>query len=80
MKRLFTNISTLAGIVPAGVLRKEGAAMNDVAILSQAWLLVDEGQIAAFGDDTCVRFSYAASDENLAKACDRFEAFVKELS
>ncbi|MBR3291216.1 MAG: imidazolonepropionase [Bacteroidales bacterium] len=52
MKRLFTNISTLAGIVPAGVLRKEGAAMNDVAILSQAWLLVDEGQIAAFGDDT----------------------------
>ena len=52
MKRLFTNISTLAGIVPAGVLRKEGAAMNDVVMLPQAWLLVDEGQIAAFGDDT----------------------------
>ena len=52
MKRLFTNISTLAGIVPAGVLRKEGAAMNDVAMLPQAWLLIDEGRIAAFGDDT----------------------------
>ena len=50
MKRLFTNIGTLAGIVPAGVLRKEGAEMDDVAMLSQAWLLVDEGRIAAFGD------------------------------
>jgi aspartate aminotransferase len=27
---------------------------------------------AAFGDDSCVRFSYAASDETLQKACDRF--------
>ena len=52
MKRLFTNISTLAGIVPAGVLRKEGAAMNDVAMLPQAWLLIDEERIATFGDDT----------------------------
>ena len=50
MKRLFTNIGTLAGIVPAGVLRKEGAEMDEVAMLSQAWLLVDEGRIAAFGD------------------------------
>jgi imidazolonepropionase len=50
MKRLFTNIGTLAGIVPAGVLRKEGAEMDEVAVLSQAWLLVDEGRIAAFGD------------------------------
>jgi imidazolonepropionase len=50
MKRLFTNIGTLAGIVPAGVLRKEGAEMDEVAVLSQAWLLVDEGRIAAFSD------------------------------
>lgn len=34
---------------------------------------------AAFGDDTCVRFSYAASDETLAKACDRFIAGLKSL-
>ena len=34
---------------------------------------------AAFGDDTCVRFSYAASDETLAKACERFERGVKSL-
>ena len=34
---------------------------------------------AAFGDDTCVRFSYAASDETLAKACDRFEKGILGL-
>ena len=49
MKRLFLNIGTLAGIVSAGVLRKEGASMDEVGTLSDAWLLVDEGRIAAFG-------------------------------
>ena len=34
---------------------------------------------AAFGDDTCVRFSYAASDETLAKACERFEKGIRNL-
>ena len=52
MKRLFTHIGILAGIVPAGVLRKEGAAMDEVATLSGAWLLADDGRIAAFGDAT----------------------------
>ena len=50
MKRLFRNIGCLAGIVPAGILRKEGAAMDEVGTLSDAWLLVEEGRIAAFGD------------------------------
>ena len=49
MRKLFTNIGCLAGILPPGVLRKEGAAMDDVGTLSDAWLLVDEGRIAAFG-------------------------------
>ena len=49
MRRLFRHIGTLAGIVPAGVLRKEGPAMDEVGTLSDAWLLVDEGRIAAFG-------------------------------
>lgn len=34
---------------------------------------------AAFGDDSCVRFSYAASDETLAKACERFEKGIKSI-
>ena len=50
MKRLFTHIGTLAGIVPAGVLRKQGAEMDVVDTLHDAWLLADEGRIAAFGD------------------------------
>ena len=49
MRRLFRNIGTLAGIVPAGVLRKEGAAMDEVGTIDSAWLLVEEGRIAAFG-------------------------------
>ena len=49
MRRLFTHIGILAGIVPAGVLRKEGPSMDEVATLSDAWLLVDDGHIAAFG-------------------------------
>ncbi|MBR0501234.1 MAG: imidazolonepropionase [Bacteroidales bacterium] len=50
MRRLFTRIGTLAGIVPEGMLRKEGADMDHVETLSDAWLLVDKGRIAAFGD------------------------------
>ena len=49
MKKLFTHIGTLAGIVPAGVLRKEGAAMDEVGTIADAWLVVDNGKIAAFG-------------------------------
>jgi imidazolonepropionase len=49
MRRLFTNISSLVGILPAGILRKEGAAMDEVGILENAWLLVEGGRIAAFG-------------------------------
>lgn len=34
---------------------------------------------AAFGDDSCVRFSYAASDETLQRACDRFKRGLESL-
>ncbi len=50
MRRLFRNIGLLAGIVPADIRRKEGAAMDEVTTLADAWLLADDGQIAAFGD------------------------------
>ena len=49
MRRLFKNIGLLAGIVPAGLLRKEGAAMDEVTFLTDAWLLADGARIAAFG-------------------------------
>ena len=50
MRRLFKNIGILAGIVPAGVLRKQGREMDTVEELRNAWLLVDKDLIAAFGD------------------------------
>ena len=50
MRKLFVNIGTLAGIVPEGLLRKEGPQMDEVDALENAWLLVEEGLIADFGD------------------------------
>ena len=49
MRLLFKNIGVLAGVVPEGVLRKEGAAMDDAGLLEGAWLLAEDGLIAAFG-------------------------------
>ena len=37
------------GIVPAGVKRKQGEEMNETGILHNAWLLMDDDRIAAFG-------------------------------
>ncbi|MCR5709563.1 MAG: imidazolonepropionase [Bacteroidales bacterium] len=50
MRKLFKNIGTLAGILPAGVLRKEGSDMDRVECLSGAWLLASDGRIESFGD------------------------------
>lgn len=49
MKRLIKNIGMLVGALPAGVLRKEGAAMNELEMLPNAWLLIEEERIAAYG-------------------------------
>ena len=49
MRLLFKNIGTLAGVVPQGMLRKQGAEMDDAGLLAGAWLLADDGKIAQFG-------------------------------
>ena len=43
------NIGLLVGIVPDGVLRKEGATMDETGMLRDAWLKIEEGRIKAFG-------------------------------
>ena len=43
------NIGEIIGIVPQGVLRKDGDEMNETGILHNAYLLIEEGYIAAFG-------------------------------
>ena len=49
MRLLIKNIATLAGIVPAGVLRLEGAAMNSAGSIDCAYLVADDGIITRFG-------------------------------
>lgn len=49
MKTLIRNIGQIAGIVEAGVMRKEGASMSETDTLEDAWLLIEDDKIACFG-------------------------------
>ncbi|MDE6446365.1 MAG: imidazolonepropionase [Alistipes sp.] len=49
MKLLVRNIGTIVGIRPAALLRVCGEEMKRLETLDDAWLLADEGRIAAFG-------------------------------
>ena len=46
---LIKNIGEVVGIVPAGVLRKQGAEMAETGVLRDAWLAIEDGKIKAFG-------------------------------
>lgn len=49
MKTLIRNIGQIAGIVEAGVMRKEGVSMSETGTLENAWLLIADDKIACFG-------------------------------
>ena len=49
MKTCIKNIRKISGILPQGVLRKQGAEMNETGTLRDAWLLIEDGRIAAYG-------------------------------
>lgn len=49
MKTLVKHIGKIVGIRPAGCLRLCGAEMGRLETLDDAWLLAEEGRIAAFG-------------------------------
>lgn len=49
MKTLIRNIGQIAGIVEAGVMRKEGVSMSETGTLENAWLLIEDVKIACFG-------------------------------
>ncbi|MBR1705779.1 MAG: imidazolonepropionase [Bacteroidales bacterium] len=44
------NIGRLVGIVPEGVLRKQGAEMAQTGVLEDAWLEIEDGRIKGFGE------------------------------
>ena len=60
MKTIIYNIGTLAGILPEGVLKLEGAQMNHVECIEKAYLVIEDGIITEFGSE----------DENDIKALD----------
>lgn len=49
MKTLIRYIGQIAGIVEAGVMRKEGVSMSETGTLENAWLLIEDDKIACFG-------------------------------
>ena len=52
MRTLITNIRTLAGVSDGKQQRLQGAAMSCLESVDNAWLLVEDGIIAAYGDMT----------------------------
>lgn len=50
MKRIFVNIKELAGIAPAGLLRRRGTEMSEFPSLENAWLSTEDGVISGFGE------------------------------
>ena len=51
MKTIIYNIGTLAGILPEGKLKLEGAEMNTVECIENAYLVIEDGIITEFGQD-----------------------------
>ena len=51
MKTIIYNIGTLAGILPEGKLKLEGAEMNTVECIENAYLVIEDGIITEFGLD-----------------------------
>ena len=54
MRTLFHGIGSLVGLLPEGVLRKQGAGMGEVATLDDAWLLAEDGIIVDYGSGTAL--------------------------
>ena len=57
--------------------RKIGGSLDVADMLLEKGVAVVPG--IAFGDDECVRLSYAISKEDIAVGLDRIEEFVKEV-
>ena len=90
----FNDIEGITTNVPKGafyifpkVSHYYGRKFNDIEIndsVAFCKFMLEEMKIAmvpgsGFGDDECLRFSYAASMENIEKGLDRFEEGLKQL-
>lgn len=74
---LFAPVNTFYGKTAPNGKKIQGSVDLCAHLLETEGLAIVPG--AAFGDDSCVRFSYAASDETLKQACDRFKRGLEAL-
>ena len=72
MRTLITNIRTLAGVSDGKQQRLQGTAMSCLESVDNAWLLVEDGIIAAYGDMT----SWAERGEHADVEVDAGEGMV----
>lgn len=73
---LFPDVSQAFGKSINGKIMTDSSVLAE-AILAEAHVGVVAG--SAFGNDNCIRLSYAASDEQLIKAVQRLDHFFKSL-
>ena len=73
---IFPDISSFFGKSDGKTTIKNSDDMS-LFLLSEAFIATVPG--SAFGDDTCIRISYATSDDKLVKAFNQFKAAVAKL-
>ena len=95
MKQLFTHIGQLVQARPTSNNLLRGAMMKDLPALENAWMLVEDGRIAGFGDmstvseqsadehidlkSAMVMPTFVDSHTHLVYAADREEEFVMKI-
>ena len=77
MKTIIYNIGTLAGILPAEVRRLEGAQMNQVECIENAYLVIEDGIITDFGSTV---YTSVISSEYTSVISSEVEKSSKQIS
>ena len=69
MKTVIHNIGTLAGILPSDVIKLEGAQMNHVECIEDAYLVIEDGIITEYGEmsDSVILNGTKCSEESLSE-------------
>ena len=76
MKTIIYNIGTLAGILPEGVNKLEGAQMSHVECIENAYLEIEDGIITDFGSNVIPNGTKRCEDSSDIKYIDANNGFV----
>ena len=72
---VFVDVSSFYGKTFEGVKIEGSLSFADCALKKGVALIPG----VAFGDDNCIRLSYAISLDDIKEGLDRFENFIKEV-